>query len=103
MIDAIEELRQININGNTPLLFNDLLHLLHCLLSIATWPEAEAVLAEQRVKNRCEHLGNGLLDREDCSSWRYQCFIYLLSRGDELSGTKAFLSQSLTGFSLIAG
>ena len=69
MINAVKELRQINIHGKTTSRFDNADYLLHGLLPISMWSEPKAIILEGWVENRRKDLSNRLLDHTINDSW----------------------------------
>ena len=69
MVDSVKEFRQIDIHRNPATFLDDVVYLFYRLLPIAIRTKPEAVVRESRIKNRREHLGNGLLDHAITDGW----------------------------------
>jgi hypothetical protein len=63
MIDAIKEFLQINIYHDPPTRLDEPLRGYYRIMSTPPGPEAVAVFAERRVKQRLQHLQQGLLNQ----------------------------------------
>ena len=62
MVHRVEKRLQVAIDRVTALPLPLGLHLTHRLMGVASGPETVAVLAEVAVIQRCQDLGNGLLN-----------------------------------------
>ena len=63
MLDVVEELRQVQIDGDAVAGLDAGLHLSERSVSAASGAETETRLGESRIKDRPHHLRDGLLDQ----------------------------------------